>query len=73
VANISGSYFRDHAVGIAAALRPGGVLLASGMTDQDLAMVRFALEEAGFQIEGSDSEGDWHLLVARKEGSDVDP
>jgi ribosomal protein L11 methyltransferase len=47
-------------------LRPGGMLLASGIFSDRESEVRDALEAAGLTIAGRTSEGDWVALEARR-------
>jgi ribosomal protein L11 methyltransferase len=66
VTNITTSHFLRSAPGLAAGLRPGGYLIASGFLERESSVVGAALVEAGLvEIERERLE-DWGGLVARK-------
>ena len=65
-ANIVAPFFLGHAPEVAALLRPGGVLLATGLLEEEGTQVGQALEAAGLRLEGRESDLPWILLVARK-------
>jgi ribosomal protein L11 methyltransferase len=66
VANIQSSFFLASARLLADALRPRGVLLASGFLDEDVAEVGAALEASGIELEARASDGPWVCLLARR-------
>ncbi|HEX8917883.1 MAG TPA: 50S ribosomal protein L11 methyltransferase [Chloroflexota bacterium] len=68
LANIIASVLIALAPQLAAALKPGGLLLASGIIDERVEAVREALAGAGLLIVEQEHEGDWWLLVARRTG-----
>lgn len=65
LANIIASVLVDIAPSVAAALRPGAEVLASGIIDERVDLVRSAFNDAGLEIAGGVKEGDWWLIVAR--------
>jgi ribosomal protein L11 methyltransferase len=65
-ANIVAPFFLEHAGEVAALLHPGGVLLATGLLEEEATQIRRVLEHAGLQIEGMESAPPWILLVARR-------
>jgi ribosomal protein L11 methyltransferase len=65
LANIIASVLVDIAPDLARALKPGGEVLASGIIDERVDLVRTALTAAGLEITNAVREGDWWLLVAR--------
>jgi ribosomal protein L11 methyltransferase len=66
VANIQSSFFIGNAPALAKALADGGVLLASGFLDEDVAEVSSALAAAGLHVEARRSDGPWACLRARR-------
>lgn len=66
LANIIASVLADLAPQLAAALRPGAEVLASGIIEERADLVREAFRTAGLQLVREASEGDWWLLVARR-------
>jgi ribosomal protein L11 methyltransferase len=66
VANLIASLLVALAADLAAELRPGGRLLASGIFVDREAAVREALEGAGLCVLRRDAEGDWVALEARR-------
>ena len=64
VANIDPRYFTEHATELAKALRPGGVLLASGFLHADVPEIVEALGAAGFSAVEDREHGPWSLVVA---------
>jgi ribosomal protein L11 methyltransferase len=65
VANISESYFFAESASIARALRPGGLLIASGFLRDDADAVDAALSTAGFSLDGERTvEGPWVCRLA---------
>lgn len=68
VANIASSFFLRHAADVAAALRPGGTLVASGFLVEDVAEIEAFLAGAGLVSIESRSDGPWALVVAAKAG-----
>jgi len=68
VANIQASFFIASAASLGSALAPGGLLIASGFLDDDVACVSSALAAAGMVVLASSSEGPWVcLLLVRRE------
>lgn len=65
LANIIASVLADIAKDLTAALKPGGEVLASGIIDERVDLVRSAFTDAGLEIADAISEGDWWLIVAR--------
>lgn len=65
LANIIASVLVDIAPDLAAALKPGGEVLASGIIDERVEPVRAAFCDAGLEITDAIREGDWWLIVAR--------
>ena len=66
VANLIASLLVALAADLAAELRPGGRLLASGIFVDREAAVREALEGSGLRVLRRDAEGDWVALEARR-------
>ena len=67
VANIQSSFFIANAGSLARAVASGGVLLASGFLDEDVAEVASALGAVGMRVAARDSEGPWICLMLRRE------
>jgi len=65
-ANISAPVIVGLAVAMAAALKPGGVLIAGGFSEERAAAVAAALTAAGLTVERTLSDGDWRTLVGRR-------
>jgi ribosomal protein L11 methyltransferase len=66
-ANISAPVIVDLAGPMAAALNPGGALIAGGFSEERAAEVAAALEAAGLTVERTLSDGDWRTHVVRRE------
>lgn len=66
VANIQSSFFLGSAAALAAVLRGGARLLASGLLVEDIDEVSRALEAAGFAIDAQASDGPWAFLEATR-------
>jgi ribosomal protein L11 methyltransferase len=66
VANIQASFFMANAALLANALVDGGVLLASGFLDEDVAEISSALGAAGLRVAARGSDGSWACLLARR-------
>jgi ribosomal protein L11 methyltransferase len=66
-ANISGLALERLAGDIAAALRPGARLAASGFLEDAVAGLRGAFEETGLAIERVQEEGVWRAIIARRD------
>jgi len=64
VANISSKVISDIANELVAAVRPGGMLIASGILDRDREVVTARLTQAGAQLKKNLVDGDWATLVA---------
>ena len=67
-ANISASVIIEVAGAMAAALKPGGVLIAGGFIEDTAASIAAALTAAGLSVEHTLSDGDWRTHVARRRG-----
>jgi ribosomal protein L11 methyltransferase len=67
VANIQASFFIAHAGALAKALREDGVLIASGILDEDVDDVTSALRSAGMRVTSRDDDGPWACLRLRLE------
>jgi len=66
VANIESGILRSLVGGYAAALRPGGWLILSGILDHEWPGIRDAAEAAGFTFVAVDADGEWRSgLFAR--------
>ena len=65
-ANIVAPFFLAHAAEVAALLRPGGVLLATGLLEEEAMQIARSLEGAGLRVEERESAPPWILLAARK-------
>jgi len=65
-ANISAPVIIELAGAMAAALRPGGVLIVGGFIEERAAPVAVALTAAGLSVQRTLSDGDWRTHVARK-------
>lgn len=66
VANITAAAVASLAPAFAAALRPGGRLIGSGIIAERIDEVLSALGSAGFTVEEVRAEGDWRAVVATK-------
>ena len=67
VANIERSFFLARAAELAATLRPGGWLVASGFLGEDVAEVDAALGAAGLGRDAVRFSDPWAAIVARRE------
>ena len=65
-ANISAAVIVELAEAMAAALKPGGVLIAGGFSEARAGEVAAALTAAGLRAERTLSEGEWRTLVGRR-------
>jgi ribosomal protein L11 methyltransferase len=65
-ANISAPVIVDLAGPMAAALNPGGALIAGGFSEERVADVAAALRAAGLTVERALSDGDWRTHVGRR-------
>jgi ribosomal protein L11 methyltransferase len=63
-ANISGLTLQRLAPGLAAALLPGGTLIASGFLEDAVPGLRSAFESSGLRIDEVIQEGVWRALIA---------
>ncbi|HET7027215.1 MAG TPA: 50S ribosomal protein L11 methyltransferase [Candidatus Limnocylindrales bacterium] len=68
LANLIASLLVDLAAALAGELRPGGVLVASGIFVEREQDVRAAFEAAGLRVHGRAEDGDWVLLEAVRVG-----
>jgi ribosomal protein L11 methyltransferase len=66
LANLVASVLIDLAQPLAAAVRSGGTLLASGIFADRESEVRTAFESAGLHVVGATTEGDWVALEAER-------
>ncbi len=66
VANISALALERMAARMAAALSPGGVLIASGFLDDAVERLSLAFRSVGLTIDRVVDEGVWRCLIARK-------
>ncbi|HET8945207.1 MAG TPA: 50S ribosomal protein L11 methyltransferase, partial [Dehalococcoidia bacterium] len=66
VANISGLTLERLADGLAASLKAGGALIASGFLEDAVAGLRRAFEGAALRIERVVDEGVWRAIVVRR-------
>ncbi len=66
VANLATPYFLSRATDVAAVLGPQGLLICSGLLDEDAGGVTAALAGAGLLVSERREEGPWCLLVARR-------
>lgn len=66
LANIIASVLIELAPALRDALRPGAELLASGIVDERVALVREAFLDNGLELVGEYQDADWWLLVARR-------
>jgi ribosomal protein L11 methyltransferase len=67
VANIASSFFMSRSHDLAARLKGGGTLLASGFLEEDAADIEDALRVAGLRPRARRTEGPWALLTALRE------
>ena len=65
-ANISASIIIELARAMAAALKPGGALIAGGFSEARAGEVAAALTAAGLTVERTLSEGEWRTHVGRR-------
>ena len=68
VANLIASLLITLADGLVSDVRPGGMLLASGIFENREAEVRAAFEARGLAVERRWDEGDWVALELRRPG-----
>lgn len=68
LANLIAGVLVDLATGLAGELRPGGLLVASGIFVDREVDVRAAFERAGLEVSARDAEGDWVALRAVRTG-----
>jgi ribosomal protein L11 methyltransferase len=66
VANIIARVIVELARPLAAVVRPGGILVASGIIVDRAAMVEQSLHQAGLQLVQRDINGDWVTLSLAK-------
>jgi ribosomal protein L11 methyltransferase len=69
VANIQTSFFLAETESVAAALCAGGVLVATGILDDDVREVAAAFTAARLRIEAKSIDGAWACLLARRVGA----
>ena len=65
-ANISAAVIVELAAAMAAALKPGGVLIAGGFSEARAGEVAAALTAAGLSVERTLSDGEWRTVVGRR-------
>lgn len=68
VVNIESGILRSLMGGFAAAVRPGGWLIVSGILDHEWPGVREAAEAAGFAFEEMDTDGEWRSGLLTRQG-----
>jgi ribosomal protein L11 methyltransferase len=66
MANISAAVIVEAAPALAAALRPGGLLIVAGFSDESAERVASALAGSGLMVERTLADGDWRAHIARK-------
>jgi len=66
LANITSKTIADLSRGIARVMKPGGLLVASGIHSQGLDEVLIRLALVDLKLEAIDREDEWHTVVARK-------
>ena len=66
LANINAHIIKEAVPHLASAMRPKGVLIASGILEGQAADVGSALDECGFKIERTLQIDDWAALVVRR-------
>lgn len=66
LANIIARVIAELAEPLAAALKPGAELLASGIIEERADVVRQALRAAELELTEEEAEGDWWLVVGRR-------
>jgi ribosomal protein L11 methyltransferase len=64
--NILAEIVADLTPGLAGVLRPGGIVIASGILDYKAEDVIEAWQAAGIEVTGRDQEEDWVALVGKK-------
>ncbi len=69
VANILAATIIELAGSLAARVRPGGVLIASGILAEQAEAVGAALAAAGLDLAHTAAQGDWVALTARRPGA----
>jgi ribosomal protein L11 methyltransferase len=69
VANIESGILRSLVSGFAAAVRPGGWLILSGILDHEWLGVREAAEAAGFSLVDVDADGEWRSGLFTRSGT----
>ena len=67
VSNILADVIRDLARDLARLIRPGGLLLASGIIADRAEHVAVALAATGFHLEEERADQEWRALVGRRE------
>ena len=65
MANISRKVIGDLADELVGAVRPGGLLVVSGILTSDRISIAERLRQAGAEVERHMIDGDWVALVAR--------
>lgn len=66
VANIESGVLKSLLGGVAAALRPGGWLILSGILAGEWPEMRRAVEARGFRVEDVDEDGEWRSALVRR-------
>ena len=66
VANIVAPFFLEHAGEVAALLRPGGVLLATGILEEEAPAVQASLARAGLASVSRHEASPWTLIAGRR-------
>jgi ribosomal protein L11 methyltransferase len=66
VANIVAPFFLEHAEEVCALLRPGGILLATGILEEEAGPVEVSLARAGLAPASRHDAPPWTLIAARR-------
>ena len=64
--NIVAPFFLEHAGEVAALLRPGGVLLATGILEEEAPAVQASLARAGLASVSRHEASPWTLIAGRR-------
>lgn len=67
VANIAASFFLREAANLAACVRPGGLVLATGFLGEDVPEIEHALARTGLAPEERHESAPWALIRARRQ------
>ncbi len=72
LANVYAQAIMDLAAALAAVLRPGGILIVSGIHAEQVDRVMIALGVAGLRLDNVQSEAEWVAVVATKEKEEIE-